>query len=260
MKCLTLALWLLWPASSLFSADRPLEFNRDIRPILSDKCFHCHGPDAVAKKIPLRLDSEAAAKADLGGRHAIVGGDTVASHLVQRITSDNKAKRMPPVSSGLTLKPQEIEMLRNWVAQGAKWQKHWSFIPPVRPALPEVNRKNWIRNPIDAFLLARLEREGLQPSPEAGRETVLRRVTLDLTGLAPTPADVDSFLSDHSPTAYEKAVDRLLASPRYGERMAARWLDAARYADSNGYQYDGERMMWRWRDWVIQSFNRNQRF
>jgi hypothetical protein len=237
-----------------------IEFNRDVRPILSDKCYSCHGADAVAKKIPLRLDSESAAKADLGGRHAIVEGDPVASRMIQRITATNKANRMPPSYSGLKLTDGEIAILRDWVAQGAKWQKHWAFIPPVRPDLPALKNASWVRNPLDAFVLARLEREGLSPSPEAGRETLLRRVSLDLTGLPPSIPEMDAFLSDKSPQAYEKAVDRLLSSPRYGERMAARWLDAARYADSNGYQFDGDRVMWRWRDWVIDAFNRNEPF
>ncbi len=243
------------------AAAAALEFNRDIRPILSDKCYHCHGPDAVAKKIPLRLDSEAAAKADLGGgRHAIVDGHPESSQLIRRITAPNAAMRMPPAYSGLKLSSQEIETLRTWIAQGAKWQKHWSFIPPKRPELPPVRHRDWPRNPIDRFVLARLERENLEPAPEADREVLLRRAALDLTGLPPSLADLDAFLQDHSPDAYEKAVDRLLASPRYGERMAARWLDAARYADSNGYQFDGERVMWRWRDWVIDAFNSNKPF
>jgi hypothetical protein len=242
------------------AANRPIEFNRDVRPILSDKCYSCHGADAVSKKIPLRLDSEAAAKADLGGRRAIVEGDPAASQMIQRIIAPNKANRMPPVYSGLKLTDSEIAILQEWVAQGAKWQKHWAFIPPMRPNLPAVKNASWVRNPIDAFVLAKLERESLTPSPEAGRETLLRRVSLDLTGLPPSIAETDAFLKDKSPQAYDKAVDRLLASPRYGERMAARWLDAARYADSNGYQFDGERVMWRWRDWVIDAFNRNERF
>jgi hypothetical protein len=253
----------LWVLASLLGMQTwaaELEFNRDIRPILSDKCYHCHGPDAVAKKIPLRLDSEQAAKADLGGRRAIVAGHPEQSAMVQRITSDNKALRMPPVYSGHTLSATQIETLRSWIEQGAKWQQHWSFIAPQRLDQPAVKNASWVKNPIDAFILARLERQGIAPSPEASRETLLRRVSLDLTGLPPSPAEIDAFLADASPNAYERVVDRLLASPRYGERMAARWLDAARYADSNGYQYDGERMMWRWRDWVIESFNRNQPF
>jgi Planctomycete cytochrome C. len=163
MRYPKLAICFLWPVASLLSAEKTLEFNRDIRPILSDKCFHCHGSDAVVKKIPLRLDSEAAAKADLGGRHAIVEGDVSASELVKRITSENKGKRMPPAYSGVSLTPQQIETLSTWVAQGAKWQKHWSFIPPVRPALPQVNRQAWVRNPIDAFVLARLNGKRCSP-------------------------------------------------------------------------------------------------
>ena len=247
-----------WPA---LAVDRTIEFNRDIRPILSDKCYRCHGTDATAKGIPLRLDSEAAATADLGdNKHAIVPGNPESSQLVRRITAEDEAIRMPPVYSGLKLTDREIETLRSWIAQGAKWQLHWSFIPPNRYPLPAVKNTSWPRNPIDHFVLERLDREGLFPAPEASRETLLRRVSLDLTGLPPTPAEIDAFLKDKSGSAYERVVDRLLASPRYGERMAARWLDAARYADTNGYQFDGERFMWRWRDWVIEAFNRNQPF
>jgi len=259
MRLLTLLL-LLYPTGVMLCAEGALQFNRDVRPILSDKCFHCHGPEAAAKNIPLRLDVEADAKRDLGGRRAVVAGKPEASEMIRRVTADKVALRMPPAYSGLKLTETEIETLRNWIAQGSKWQKHWSFLPPERSPLPAVRKAGWVRNPIDSFVLARLERDGLAPSPEAARETLLRRVTLDLTGLPLTPAEVDAFVRDRSAGAYEKVVDRLLASPRYGERMAARWLDAARYADSNGYQYDGERMMWRWRDWVIDAFNRNQRF
>ncbi|MBK9165914.1 MAG: DUF1553 domain-containing protein [Bryobacterales bacterium] len=225
----------------------PVEFNRDVRPILSDKCFLCHGPDAKNKGIPLRLDVEAEAR-----QRAIVAGDPDRSPLIRRVTADKPGLRMPPVHSGLKLTDREISTLRSWIAEGAVWEKHWSFLPPKRHTPPAPG------HPIDAFVKARLDREGLGFSPEASRETVLRRAALDLTGLPPTPAELDAFLADRSPNAYEKAVDRLLASPRYGERMAIRWLDAARYADTNGYQFDGERYMWRWRDWVIESFNRNQ--
>ncbi len=237
-----------------------LEFNRDVRPILSDKCFACHGPDAAAKGIPLRLDQEAAAKSAARGRPAILPGDPENSELIRRIMHPRRGLRMPPPHSGVALTAAEIETLRVWIAQGAPWQKHWSFLPPRRPEPPQVNQAGWVRNPIDAFVLARLERENLAPSPEAPRETLLRRVSLDLTGLPPTLAELDAFLRDQSPEAYAHAVDRLLASPHFGERMAARWLDAARYADTNGYQFDGERSMWRWRDWVIDAFNRNQPF
>ncbi|MBI1760886.1 MAG: DUF1549 domain-containing protein [Acidobacteria bacterium] len=262
LKLLALLLtgWFGWqtlPPSAAQSTQRRLDFNRDIRPILSDKCFACHGPDATAKRIKLRLDSEAAAKADLGGHRAIVPGDTTRSELVRRITAADEAERMPPSHAPHQLTAQEIETLTEWVKQGAPWQQHWAFIPPARPAWPAVKNRAWVRNAIDAFVLARLEKEGLQPSPEADRATLLRRVSLDLTGLPPTLAELDDFLNDSSPNAYEKVVDRLLASPRYGERMAFKWLDAARYADTNGYQIDGDRSAWRWRDWVIAAFNAN---
>jgi len=235
-----------------------VQFNRDIRPILSDRCYTCHGPDEGKRKSKLRLDTETGAKSDLGGHFAIVPGNTANSELIRRVTSDDLSRRMPPAYAGAArLADREIDLLTRWVAQGANWEKHWSFVPPVRPSLPQIQNRNWPKNPIDYFVLARLEREGLKPSPEADRRTLIRRVSLDLTGLPPAPAEVDAFVHDTSTDAYEKVVDRLLASPRYGERMAMRWLDAARYADTNGYQTDAERQMWRWRDWVIDAFNRN---
>ena len=238
-----------------------IDFNRDIRPILADKCWGCHGPDATAKKIKLRLDSETAATADLGrGRRAIVPGVVEQSQLVRRITASDESMRMPPVDSGHKLTQPEIDSLIEWVRQGARWMRHWSFITPARPAAPEIKDKDWPKNAIDYYTLERLEREGMAPSPEADRATLIRRVSLDLTGLPPAPREIDDFLADKSPKAYEKVVDRLLASPRYGERMATRWLDASRYADTNGYQIDGDRSAWRWRDWVIESFNRNKPF
>ncbi len=249
---LGLALW-----AGLAAAAPPVEFNRDVRPILSDKCFLCHGPDAKNRNIPLRLDVEETAKADLGGRRAIVPGNPAASELIQRITGEKKFRVMPPVHSGLKLTEAEVDTLRRWIAEGAAWQQHWSFIPPKRPAPPKLSGAVLPRNAIDAFIFARLEREGLKPSPEAPPETLLRRASYDITGLPPTPAELDAFLRDSAPGAWEKAIDRLLASPRYGERMAYRWLDYARYADTNGYQFDGPREMWRWRDWVIGAFNRN---
>lgn len=221
-----------------------VEFNRDVRPILSDKCFHCHGPDNSQRKSKLRLDQEAGAKT------AIVPGDPAKSELIKRITSVNKAIHMPPVYSGRTLSDKEIDTLTRWVSEGAVWQKHWAFIPPKRQP----------GQTIDSLVSARLEKEGLTRSPQADKTTLIRRVSLDLTGLPPSPAEIDAYLADSSPNAYEKVVDRLLASPRYGERMAIRWLDAARYADTNGYQTDAERIMWRWRDWVIDAFNKNKRF
>jgi hypothetical protein len=236
--------------SALCAFSQPVEFNRDIRPILSDRCFTCHGPDAANRKTKLRFDLESGARIPLsGGRFAIVSGDPEQSEMVRRIASGKEK-----------LKPREIELIRRWIAQGAQWQPFWSLIPPRRPAAPAVRQAAWPRNPIDAFILNRLEREGLHPSPETDPATLIRRVTLDLTGLPPTPAEVDAFLSDSSPAAYEKVVDQLLASPRYGERMAFRWMEAARYGDTNGYQTDGPREMWRWRDWVIDAFNRNMPF
>ena len=236
-----------------------IEFNRDIRPILSDQCFACHGPDVTKRKTKLRFDTEAGARIELAkGKFAILPGDPDGSELVRRIASQDAGVRMPPAYAGrAALKPAEIERIRRWIAQGARWQPFWSFIPPERPTLPAVHDINWVRNPIDRFILARLEREGLHPAAEADKATLLRRVSLDLTGIPPTPTEVDAFLKDASPDAYGKVVDRLLASPCYGERMAFRWMEAARYGDTNGYQTDGPRDMWRWRDWVIDAFNRN---
>jgi mono/diheme cytochrome c family protein len=245
---------------SAAGAEPPVQFNRDIRPILSDTCFQCHGPDQARRKAGLRFDTKEGALADLGGRHAIVPGDLANSELVRRITAADEGERMPPKKSGRQLNARQIDLLQRWIEQGAKWQKHWAFLAPERPPLPAVQKRAWVRNPIDTFLLARLESEGLEPSPEAERATLLRRVTLDLTGMPPTPAEADAFLADPSPDAYEKVVDRLLSSPRYGERMAVRWLDAARYADTSGYQSDGERQMWRWRDWVLGAYNHNLPF
>ncbi len=239
---------------------RPVEFNRDIRPILSDACYTCHGPAKSTRKADLRLDTEQGAFADRGGYRAVVPGDPDKSEILHRILDPQESKRMPPRSSGPRLKPEQVALIRRWIEQGAKWQKHWSLLPPRRPDLPPVKDRLWPRNGIDHFILARLEREGLRPSPQADRVTLLRRVTLDLTGLPPTPAEIDAFLADSRPDAYERVIERLLASPRYGERMAIKWLEAARYADTNGYQTDGERIMWRWRDWVIEAFNSNMPF
>src|SRR5262245_39246309 len=265
VSLLSLVAFIYQPVSALQNADstvsRRIDFSRDIRPILSDKCFNCHGPDAPNNKSPLRFDTEAHAFADLGeGRHAIVRGHPDQSELVRRITAQDESLRMPPVYSTHKLTKQEIDRLTEWIAQGAPWHRHWAFTAPVRPSLPAVKDKTWSRNAIDSFVLAKLEQEGLKPSIEADRATLIRRIALDLTGLPATPQEIDNFVSDPSPNAYERVVDRLLASSRYGERMAYRWLDAARYADTNGYQLDGEREMWRWRDWVIQAFNRNMPF
>jgi hypothetical protein len=234
---------------------QPVRFNRDVRPILSDRCYSCHGPDRASRKSTLRLDHPASAKA------ALTPGDPAASELFRRITSTNTAQRMPPAYLGHDrLSDAQIEVLRRWIEQGAVYEPHWSLTAPKRPPVPKVAKREWVRNPIDAFLLERLERDGLKPSPEAGRAALLRRVTLDLTGLPPTPSELDAFLKDDSRSAYQRVVDRLLASPRYAERMAIRWLEAARYAETNGYSNDGVREMWRYRDWVIDAFRRNMPF
>jgi hypothetical protein len=237
-------------------------FNRDIRPILSDVCYTCHGPDKGNRKTAMHFDTEEGALTPLasGGR-AFVGGDLAKSVMYQRLISSDEAFRMPPAYMGYAKLPaHEIDLIKRWIEQGAQWQKHWSLIPPQAAPQPQVMHPQWPRDAIDYFVLARLEHEGLAPSPEADRATLIRRVTLDLTGLPPTPAEVEAFLHDPSPNAYEKVVDRLLSSPRYGENLAWQWLDAARYSDTNGYQSDGVRSMWRWRDWVIDAFNRNMPF
>jgi hypothetical protein len=237
-----------------------LQFNRDIRPILSDKCFACHGPDGAARKAELRLDVRFEALDDRDGPAAIVPGKKQDSEIFQRLTAQDPDERMPPVKSGLRLTPREIDLLGRWIDEGAEYEAHWSFIAPVRPVVPQLKDPVGAVNAIDNFIRSKLAAEHLSPAPEAPRTTLIRRATFDLTGLPPTPEEVDAFLNDKSPTAYEKVIDRLLASPHYGERMATQWLDAARYADTNGYQSDEQRIMWRWRDWVIASFNRNQPF
>jgi hypothetical protein len=243
------------------AAAPPVDFGRDVRPILSDRCYSCHGPDEANRKAGLRLDTEDGAKTPRGPRTPVVPGNAGLSEILKRVAPENPAHRMPPpYSDRKPLSAAEVATLRAWIEQGAKWQSHWSFNAPVRPAEPPVRNTKWVRNPIDRFILARLEREGLPPSPEADRARLLRRVSFDLTGLPPTLSELDSFIADRSADAYEKAVDRLLASPRYGERMAVDWLDAARYADTHGYQTDPAKEMWPWRDWVINAFNRNMPF
>jgi hypothetical protein len=236
----------------------PVDFGRDILPILSDNCFSCHGPDAKARKAGLRIDTREGAlrKAD----PVIVRGNSAASELVRRVASTDASEVMPPPKSGRKLTATQVATLRRWIDEGARWGVHWSFAPLQPPLPPTVGDGHWPRNALDRFVLARLEAEGLQPSPEASRETLIRRLTLDLTGLPPSPPEVDAFLADPSPGAYERLVDRVLSSPHYGERMAWDWLDAARYADSNGYQGDSERTMWPWRDWVVAVLNRNVPF
>lgn len=237
-----------------------VDFDRDVRPILSENCFACHGPDEKTRKAGLRLDVAAGALQALeSGLHAVVAGNPAKSELMKRVLATN-ALKMPPDAFGKTLKPAQIDTLRRWIAQGGKYTAHWAFVTPKRPPVPAVKDGKWPLNPIDRFVLARLEKEGLRPSPSADRYTLIRRVTLDLTGLPPTPAEVNAFLADKAPGAYERVVDRLLASPHYGEKMALKWLDLARYADTHGYHIDSHRDMWPWRDWVIDAYNRNMPF
>jgi hypothetical protein len=237
-----------------------IDFDRDIRPIFSDTCYACHGPDKANRKAGLRLDQRDSAFARHDDGPAILAGDLSHSALYRRITSHDKDERMPPVDSGRQLTKTQVELIGRWIEQGAVWNEHWSLVPPKRHPAPRVTAANWPCNAIDGFVLSRLEREGLSPSPQADKAALIRRVTLDLTGLPPTPEEFDAFENDRSPAAYERVVDRLLDSPAYGERCAIRWLDAARYADTNGYQTDGERSMWRWRDWVIDALNANVPF
>ena len=248
------------PASAKSEADLvKVDFNREIRPIFSEHCYACHGPDENKRKAGLRLDiPEAAFKELKSGNHALVAGDLNKSTLVERISSADPEEIMPPPKHNKPLKPEQVALLKQWVKEGAQWKKHWSFIPPERPELATVKDRKWPRNAIDYFTLARLEKEGLMPNPEADKATLIRRATLDLTGLPPTIEEVDAFLADKTAGAYEKLVDRLLTSPHYGERMAQNWLDLARYADTSGYHFDGVRFMWLWRDWVIKAFNDNK--
>ncbi|MDA1051549.1 MAG: PSD1 and planctomycete cytochrome C domain-containing protein [Planctomycetota bacterium] len=241
-------------AQASFAAEPPttLEYNRDIRPILADNCFQCHGADSAARKADLRLDQRAVA-IDSG---ALTPGQPEGSELLRRISSDDPEEMMPPLSTRRMLSTEQKAKLRRWIAEGAAYEEHWSFVPPVKVPLPDAVS----RSAIDHFVLDRLTKEGLAPSREAARTTLIRRLSLDLTGLPPTPEEVDAFVADKSDSAYEDLVDRLLKSSRYGEHMASYWLDAARYADSNGYQYDTERTMWPWREWVIRAFNDNMPF
>ncbi|NQV27181.1 MAG: DUF1553 domain-containing protein [Rhodopirellula sp.] len=245
----------LLPSRFLMAADAPL-FNRDIRPILSANCFPCHGPDDKHREAELRLDDEA-------GIVTAFSGNLAKSEAWQRITSRDPDERMPPVDSHLELKPEQIALLKAWIESGSRWEGHWSFITPQKPPIPKTDKPDWVRNPIDAFILKRLEEGGLSPSDPAQLERVLRRVTFDLTGLPPTIAEIDKFLADTKAdpnVAYEKAVDRLLGSKHFGERMTLMWMDAARYGDSSVFHADGPRDMWPWRDWTINAYNANKPF
>jgi hypothetical protein len=238
---------------------KTVDYNFHIRPILSDRCFKCHGPDGNQRKSNLRLDTEEGLYAvlkDNPAAHVIVPGDPDASEVYNRISSSDTSVLMPPPSSNLKLTQHEVDLIEKWIAQGAEYKKHWAFVPPQQPDVPESG-EDWVVNEIDEFILSKLDEKDLQPNEESDRERLLKRVYLDLIGLPPTLEQQDAFLADASDNAYEKVVDQLLANKHYGEKMAIQWLDVARYADTHGYQDDGLRTMWPWRDWVIHAFNEN---
>ena len=240
---------------------KPVDFLRDVRPILSSHCFKCHGPDETTRKGGLRLDiREEAVKPAKSGEYAIVPLDVEKSHLLERINTSDADDLMPPPSAKHPLNEKQKEILRRWIAEGAEYQPHWAFVKPKQPVPPEGSRKEWARNAIDKFVLARLEKKGLEPSARADKYSLIRRVYLDLIGLPPTPAEIEAFVQDQSDSAYERLVDRLLASPHYGERWARRWLDLARYADTNGYEKDRPRSIWPYRDWLINALNNDMPF
>ena len=248
-------------SASAAKATAKIEFNRDVRPILAENCFSCHGVDSASRKAGLRLDKfEAATQKDKDNKAAIVPGKPQESELIRRIMTADADDVMPPAKIHKTLTPEQKVTLRDWIASGAQYQPHWSYIAPVKAPVPVVRNKKWVRNPIDAFILARLEQEGLKPAPEADKRTLARRVCLDLTGLPPKPEEVEAFVNDKAKDAYEKYVDRLMATPAWGEHRGRYWLDAARYADSNGIHLDFYREMWSYREWVINAFNRNEPF
>ena len=243
------------------SADKDsVDYNLHIRPILSDRCFKCHGPDANQRKANLRLDTPEGALAalkDNPSAHAIIPGKPDQSEVYRRISTADTADVMPPIKSNLKLNPHEIELIKKWIAQGAKFKPHWAFIPPKKAVVPTVQLVAWPQSEIDKFVLAKMEQQNLAPNEFADKERLLKRVSLDITGLLPTVEVQEKFLADNSDNAYEKLVDDLLTQPQYGERMATYWMDVARYADTHGYQDDGLRTMWPWRDWVIHAFNEN---
>ena len=241
--------------------DAPIDFIRDIRPILSNNCFQCHGPDSSTREADLRLDTREGALGSVDREALIVPGQPHESELLRRIASDDPDERMPPADSEYgQLSPEEIDLVRRWIAQGAEWQEHWAFITPVRPELPDVGNSGWPVNGIDHFTLVRMREDGLEPAEEAEKEALIRRVTYDLTGLPPSLEQIDEFLADDSPDAYERLVDRLLDSPHYGEHMTRYWLDAVRYGDTHGLHLDNIRSLWPYRDWLINAFNSNQPF
>lgn len=242
------------------AADPQVNFSREIRPILSQHCFACHGPDDQTRKAKLRLDTKEGAISSKDDVHIIKPGSSGESELFKRLTSSDPDEVMPPPKDGKKVSVAEIELIKKWIDQGAKWETHWAFEKPVRPELPAVQDGSWPKNEIDFFVLEKLEREKLKPQPEAEKSTLLRRATLDTTGLPPTVEELDAYLADGSPDAYEKVVNRLVDSTRYGEQMARYWLDGARYADSHGYHIDSTRSIWKYREWVIDAFNKNMPF
>ncbi|MCH5375945.1 MAG: DUF1549 domain-containing protein, partial [Planctomycetes bacterium] len=250
----------LQPLMTASAQDQRVQFDRDIKPLLSDRCYHCHGPDSMHREADLRLDLKDAAFADRDGSPALVAGSLEKSALWERITSDDEFMKMPPPDSNKKLTAAEIALIKRWIEQGAEWTEHWSFVAPKMPEPPAVPASQPVHNPIDQFTAGRLQEQGLSPSPEADRRTLIRRLSLDLTGLPPTPEDVEAFVNDPSPGAYERVVDRLLNSPHFGERMAVMWLDAARYGDTSVHHADGPRDMWAWRDRVVQAYNENMPF
>jgi hypothetical protein len=261
MRTILAALALIWFAGpARAGAERSADFTRDVRPLLARYCFKCHGPDPKARKGKLRLDDKEDALRDRGGYAAIVPRDPESSALIARIEDPDDATRMPPPEMKWTLTQDEKDTLRRWIATGAEYRPHWAFVPPERPPLPAVKQTRWCENGLDRFVLARLEADGLAPAPPADRYTLVRRLYLDLVGLPPTAEEADAFVADLAPHAYERLVDRLLASPRYGERWARRWLDLARYADTNGYEKDRPRSIWPYRDWVIRALNADMPF
>ena len=248
------------PSAAQDAAGPTVDFQRQVRPILADNCFQCHGPDERTRQVRLRLDTEEGAFAERPAGHPIVRGDAGASLLYQRVTHADSRLRMPPAHTNKTLGDEQIDVLRRWIDEGASWDQHWAFKPVVRPGVPAVDAADWARSPLDSFVLERLEAEGLAPAPEAGRRTLARRAALDLTGLPPDPAFVAAFLNDPSENAYEKFVDRLLATEQWGEHRARYWLDAARYGDTHGIHIDNYREMYPYRDWVVRAFNENKPF
>jgi hypothetical protein len=249
------------PAQKAVRAPKKIDFNKDIRPILSENCFKCHGPDAKFIKGNLRLSDEKDAKKDRDGEFAILPGKAKDSLVIQRALSKEKSAQMPPPDSGLPrLTPEQIKLLSDWINQGGRYEKHWALVPPKTTELPTVKDLKWVRNDIDRFVLAKLEEKGLKPAPEADRSTLLRRATLALTGLDPTTDELNNYLGDSAPGAYQRAVDRLLASQRYGEHEARYWLDAVRYGDTHGLHLDNERSIYPYRDWVVNAFNKDLPF